>query len=176
MADSKLSALTAAASATGTDEIYLNNGASRKITVIDFLANLIDPIITTDDITCSQLIALADIVGGGNLELAGYVRKSTQDGMAAAGATQGTATLLSSQVNRVTTVVATTDDGVMLPAALSGIEVLVINAHATDALAIWPNTGDAIDGGAVDAEDASPLVAGSHRRYVALDSTNWYTV
>jgi len=52
MADSKLSALTAATIANGTDEIYLNEaGVSKKITVIDFFGNLTDPIVTSSTIS-----------------------------------------------------------------------------------------------------------------------------
>jgi hypothetical protein len=153
MADSKLSALTAATAATGADELYVNDGGvSKRITVSNFLGNIADPISTSS-----------------------LIMKSSEDSISAAGATQGAATPLTAQLNRVTTVTATTDDGVSLPAAAAGLEIVVINAHATDALAIWPATGDAINGGSANAEDSSALSAGSSRRYYAFDATNWYS-
>ena len=62
MADSKLSALAQATSATGTDELYVNDGGvSKRIIITDFLANIADPIITTgivrQDATASGDIA-----------------------------------------------------------------------------------------------------------------------
>lgn len=177
MADSKLSALTATTAISGTDELYANKGSnSRRITVANFLANLTDPIITTGALTANSITSLGDILGGGDLSLAAFFQVSTTDGIAAAGATQVAATALTSQANRVTSITATTDDGVALPTAAAGRQILIINAHATDSLAIWPASGDAIDGGSIDAEDANPLTAGSIRRYVAFDATNWYTV
>lgn len=101
--------------------------------------------------------------------------QTTADAIAAAGGTQGTATALTAGVNRVTTIVVTTADGVKLPLATDGEIIAVINGHATVALAIWPGTGDNIDSAAADAEDATPLPAESARRYIAMGTT-WYTL
>jgi hypothetical protein len=46
--------------------------------------------------------------------------------------------------NRVTTV-GTAADSVKLPAALAGDQVVVINAAAANAMAVFPGTGDAIN-------------------------------
>ena len=88
--------------------------------------------------------------------------------------TQAGATALTTYINRIT-VSGTNGDGVKLPTALVGVEVLVMNDDAAQTIQIWPNTSDAIDGGAVDAVDPNALAAGASRLYVALDSTNWYT-
>lgn len=86
--------------------------------------------------------------------------------------TQAGATALTTDLNRVTTVT-TTGDGVKLPSAAAGLEITIINSGA-NALQVWPASGDAIDGGAADAVDSNTLAAGSSRKYLAVDATNWY--
>ncbi len=88
--------------------------------------------------------------------------------------TQAGATALTKNTNRVT-VVGTNGDGVKLPTAVAGLEILIINDDSAQTLKIWPATGDAIDGGSANAVDANQLAAGSSRRYIAVDATNWYT-
>ena len=65
-----------------------------------------------------------------------------------AGGGQASAVALTSQTNRVTTV-ATAGDSVKLPAAVAGLELTVINRGAND-MAVFPSTGDAIDGQAAN--------------------------
>jgi len=88
--------------------------------------------------------------------------------------TQAGATALTKNTNRVT-VVGTNGDGVKLPTAVAGLEILIINDDSAQTLKIWPADSDAIDGGSADAVDANQLAAGSSRRYIAVDGTNWYT-
>lgn len=88
--------------------------------------------------------------------------------------TQAGATALTTDINRVTTV-AVNGDGVKLPTASTGKEILIINDDSAQNIQIWPNTSDSIDGGAADAVDSNTLAAGASRRYVAVDGTNWYT-
>ena len=110
------------------------------------------------------------ITAGGNFT------KSVTDSIAAgATQTQAGATALTKDINRVT-VVGADNDGVKLPAASAGLEILIINADAAQDIQIWPNTGDAIDGGSANAVDGTALGEGATRRYIAVDATNWYTV
>jgi hypothetical protein len=92
-----------------------------------------------------------------------YVAFSVQDSLTAhAGGGQGSATALPAQINRITTV-ATAGDSVILPAQGSfptsggegpqtpgGLEVVVINAGA-NALAVFPGSGETINGGSANA-------------------------
>ena len=107
---------------------------------------------------------------GGN-----FVKSITNSITAGATQTQAGATALTADINRVT-VVGTDDDGVKLPAASAGLEILIINADAGQDIQIWPNTDDAIDGGSANAVDGTALGEGASRRYIAVDATNWYTV
>ena len=93
-----------------------------------------------------------------------------------AGSTQSQAgaTALTTMMNRVT-VVGTNGDGVKLPTAIAGLEIEIINDDSAQTIKVWPNTDDAIDGGSANAVDANQIDAGSSRRYIAIDATNWYT-
>ena len=104
-----------------------------------------------------------------------FTKSVTNSITAGATQTQAGATALTKDINRVT-VVGTDDDGVKLPAASAGLEILIINADAGQDIQIWPNTGDAIDGGSANAADSNVIGEGTSRRYVAMDATNWYTV
>jgi len=96
----------------------------------------------------------------------GITANSTQD--------QSNATALTKGINRVT-VVGTNGDGVKLPTAVAGLQILIINDDSAQTIQVWPATGDAIDGGSANAVDANQIGAGSARRYIAVDATNWYT-
>ncbi len=93
-----------------------------------------------------------------------------------AGSTQSQAgaTALTKNINRVT-VVGTNGDGVKLPTAVAGLQILIINDDSAQTIQVWPATGDAIDGGSANAVDGSQISAGRARRYIAVDATNWYT-
>lgn len=68
---------------------------------------------------------------------------SSQDGISAAGANQGTATVLSPRMAyNVTTVAAST--GVLLPASVAGAEIAVAN-NGANALLIYPNGSEKIN-------------------------------
>lgn len=90
----------------------------------------------------------------------GRVQKSVVNGLTAkAGGGQSGATLCTADVNRVTTV-ATAADSVLLPAALPGVEVTVINAAAANSMNVFPATGDAIN--ALSANTALAVAANKH--------------
>lgn len=76
---------------------------------------------------------------------------------------------LTTDINEISTVT-TTDDVVTLPTAAAGLEIRIINNGANQ-LQIFPASGDAIDGGTVDASVI--LVAGGKVTYVAYNATNW---
>tara|TARA_Y100000310_G_scaffold113816_1_gene112272 strand:+ start:1570 stop:3057 length:1488 start_codon:yes stop_codon:yes gene_type:complete len=107
--------------------------------------------------------------------LGGVLGKTVTDSITAGTTqTQAGATALTTEINRVT-VSAVNGDGVKLPSAEAGYEVLVINDDSAQTIQIWPNTGDKIDSGAANAADTNSLAAGASRRYIAVDQTSWYT-
>ncbi len=90
--------------------------------------------------------------------------------VSAAGSTQGTATVLSSDVNIATTVGAS--QGVQLPVAVAGMRVTVINKGA-NTLSVYPATGASID--AIAVNTAQSLVANGMLEYTASSATQWYS-
>jgi hypothetical protein len=104
--------------------------------------------------------------------LNGLVVNSISAAVSAAGATQGTATGLVSNINNVT-VVAAAADGVRLPTAVAGMRILVRNSDAVDTLKIYPATGGQIN--ALGANAASTLVAGATIELMATTTTQWYS-
>jgi hypothetical protein len=103
--------------------------------------------------------------------LNGLVVNSISAAVSAAGATQGTATGLVSNINNVT-VVAVGAAGVRLPTAVAGMRILVRNSDSADTLSIYPATGGQIN--ALGTNVASTLVAGLTTELVATTATQWY--
>lgn len=89
---------------------------------------------------------------------------------AKAGGGQSGATLCSADFNRFTTV-ATAADSALLPAAVAGREILVINAAATNAMNIFPATGENIN--ALSANTAISLAAGKTMRFFCAVNGTW---
>lgn len=101
----------------------------------------------------------------------GYLRHSVQDSITAfAGGGQASATPLVAAYNRVSTV-ASAADSVLLPSCVSGasntfngtgnttgMEIIVTNAAATNAMNVFPQSGQSIN--ALSANTAFSLVAG----------------
>jgi sugar lactone lactonase YvrE len=119
-------------------------------------------------------IAIGSAVSGATstTTLNGLVIDSISAAVSAAGATQGTATGLVSNINNVT-VVATGATGVRLPTAVAGMRILIRNSDSADTLSIYPATGGTIN--ALAANAAFTLAAGSTIELVATTATQWYT-
>lgn len=90
---------------------------------------------------------------------------------AAAGSVQGDATALATGFNQVTAADGT--KGVVLPAAVAGTVVIVVNT-AGSVLKLWPNSSDKVNGGAADASINMPATTSC--MCVAYDATDWYTI
>ena len=108
----------------------------------------------TGDFNCTNVVqppsTLTALVGGG----------------------QSGATALSEQHNLVS-VVASAGDSVLLPTAVAGWTRTVINTGA-NALDLFPNTDDKIDGGAADA--AISVASNTTVTVYAYDTTNWVQI
>ena len=119
-------------------------------------------------------IAIGSAVSGATTRttLNGIVINSISAAISAAGATQGTATALVSNINNVT-VVAASADGVILPTAVAGMRILVRNSDAADTLKIYPATGAQIN--ALGNNASFSLTAGSTTELFASTTTQWYT-
>lgn len=96
------------------------------------------------------------------------------DGLTAfAGGGQGSATALTAQINRVTTV-ATAADSVKLPAAKAGMQITVVNAAAANSMNIFPATGDSIN--ALAANTAIACAANKTMQFYAAKDGLWHSI
>jgi hypothetical protein len=103
----------------------------------------------------------------------GFQTFSSKDAITAfAGGGQASATPLLSMLNRVTTV-GTAADSVKLPAAVPGMEITVINAHATNSMNVFPSTGDAIN--ALGANAAFALAATKTATFFSTVAGVWHS-
>lgn len=103
----------------------------------------------------------------------GYLDRSIADSITAfAGGGQGSATVLTLEVSRVTTV-ATGGDSVKLESASAGRVVTVINAAATNAMDLFPASGEDLGAGT---DTAVSIAAGTHKRYIAISATAWLDI
>jgi len=86
----------------------------------------------------------ADQTISGNLTVGGFLAVSSNDSVIAAGTVQANATLLTNNINIVTTV--PVNSGVKLPVAVAGYRIIIRN-NTANTLRVYPNTGANINGG-----------------------------
>jgi hypothetical protein len=131
--------------------------------------------------TGANITGTANISGtaniGGNLNAAnviasGYTIRSVATGIVAAGSTQGTATPLTKEINVVSTSVSSAT-GVILPTAVAGMEITIINTSA-NLVFVYPGTSSFINTQLVNVPNTLP--AGNTLQVVATSGTQWYTV
>lgn len=118
-------------------------------------------------------LTVSGAFSGTNISASGYVLTSVATGIAASGTTQSTATLLSQQVNVIGTVNTGTADGVRLPVATTGMQIIIIN-NTSSSCKVYPATGGTIDALATNAEFS--LGAGARLMIIATTLSQWYTM
>lgn len=106
----------------------------------------------------------------GTITSSSYLIRSVQTGISAAGASQGTATALTKDINVVSTV--STGQGVILPTAVAGMMISITNTSA-NSLVVYPASGGVINTLAANA--GFTHVAGATLIYIAPSTTQWYT-
>jgi hypothetical protein len=119
---------------------------------------------------------LTSVTSSGNASAAnviatGYHIRSVGTSISAAGTVQGNATALTNEFNQVTTVAS--GAGVRLPTAVAGMAITITNISA-NSLNVYPATSAAIN--SLSANAAFVQGAGSTLQFIAMTSTQWYTV
>jgi hypothetical protein len=125
--------------------------------------------------TGANITGTANISGNlnaANVIVSGYNIRSVATGIVAAGSTQGTATPLTKEINVVSTS-ASSATGVILPTAVAGMEITIINTSA-NLVFVYPGTSSFIDTQLVNVPNTLP--AGHTLQVVAVSGTQWYTV
>jgi len=121
-------------------------------------------------------IPMISVDAGGNIQFAssgGFVAYGVSPAVSAAGTTQGTATALTRPINIVSTVAAGSADGVVMPATVAGMRIIVINTSAAT-LKVYPASGGQIN--ALGTNAAYVLAAGGRLEFVATTTSQWYTL
>jgi hypothetical protein len=125
--------------------------------------------------TGANIIGTANVSGNltaANVIVTGYNIRSVATGIVAAGSTQGTATPLTKEINVVSTSVSSAT-GVVLPTAIAGMVITVINASA-NLVFVYPGTSSFINTQLVNVPNTLP--AGNTLQVVASSGTQWYTI
>ena len=110
-------------------------------------------------------------VTGANVNATTYNITGVTTGITAAGSTQGTATALTKAFNVVSTV--TAGQGVVLPTAVAGMRVTVVNTSATTLL-VYPASGGTINALALNAGYSLPTLG--RLDFIASSTTQWYAL
>lgn len=106
------------------------------------------------------------------LSITGLAKLSTEDGITAhAGGGQASAYQLTKQINRVTTV-ATAADSVVLPSAVAGLWVVIVNDDSADSLQVFGLGSDTIND--VAAATGVAQAAGKTAVYYCTVAGKWY--
>jgi hypothetical protein len=119
-------------------------------------------------------IPMITVDANGYINLAptgGFVAFGVSTGISANGSTQGTATSLTRPINVVSTV--SSGQGVILPTAIAGMRIIVINTSA-NSLSVYPATSGIINSAAANA--AFSLGAGARLEFISTSTTQWYTL
>jgi hypothetical protein len=109
---------------------------------------------------------------GSIIQSAGLYYNPISGSVSAAGTTQGTATLLTTTINNITTVAASS--GVVLPTPVQAGARMLIRNGGTNILRVYPQTSAQIN--TLGANVALQLEQGALIEFVAFTTTQWYTV
>ena len=157
----------------GTSNVAIASGANvtlgvagtTRITATSTGANV------TGTLGVSGILTGSANVSGTNVISSAYQISSVNAAVSAAGTTQGTGTVLATQFNVVSTVAS--GAGVVLPVAVAGMRITVLNTSA-NALLVYPASTGIINSQAANASYSQP--AGSRLDYISTSTTQWYTL
>lgn len=152
----------------GAGDFFASNAVSANY-VTGTLTTAAQPNITSVGALTS--VTSVGNIQGANVIANSYVIHSVGTGISAAGATQGTATALTTEINVVSTV--SVGQGVRLPTAVAGMTIYVVNTNA-NSLNVYPASGATISSLALNTAYSQPT--GAMVQYVATSSTQWYMV
>ena len=123
------------------------------------------------NLTTAGVVAATGNVSGANIISTAYTIASVGTSISAAGTAQGNATAIGNMFNVVSTVAS--GAGVVLPTAVAGMRISVINTSA-NALLVYPASNGIINSAAANAAYSQP--AGARLDYISTSSTQWYTL
>lgn len=123
----------------------------------------------------SGSISGAASISGGNVNVSSYFLHSLSSSVAATGSTQGSAFVLTKEVNVITSAAAGTSEGVQLPVPPSStsLQLIIINASSSS-IKVYPSSGAQIDSNGSNA----PAIVGAGGKLVlfSTSASQWYTL
>lgn len=168
---------------SGTDRIFLINNTANPVQMYGSGSDTVNGVAAATGIILapnSAVVAVEaapgawGVVGAGLGYSAGFSTETALNGITAhAGGGQGSATLLTAEINRVTTV-ATAADSVLMPVSAPGLSITVTNATATNSMNVFPQSGDAIN--ALGANAAFAVAAGKTATLTCAVAGQWHAV
>jgi hypothetical protein len=112
-------------------------------------------------------------ISGANVISSAYSIVSVGTGISGNGTTQAAGTVLSKEFN-VASPVNYLNNAVVLPVAVAGMRITVINTSVGDALQVFPAVNGRINSAAANAAYSHP--AGARLDYISTSTTQWYTL
>jgi len=149
--------------------VYANTGTVGGLLLVGALTTAAQPNITSVG-TLTSLTVSGNITSA-NITTSGHVIRSIDTSIAAAGSSTGDATILSKDINIVSTVSA--GQGVRLPSAVAGMVIIVNNTSAVN-LNVYPSSGATIN--TLTTNEAYIHIPAASLQYYAVSATQWYTV
>jgi hypothetical protein len=92
--------------------------------------------------------------------------------LAAAGSTQGAATLITSTRALITVATTNSSKGVKLPVGLTNL-LVQLGSIASHGSKVWPNTGNKIGTGSSNSADTTLMLPGKMSSYLCVDGITW---
>ena len=156
-------------SVTSTTFVGALTGAATSATTAGTVTTAAQPNITSTG-TLTSMTSTGNVQGANVIATAYHIR-SVGTGITAAGTTQGAGTLLSKEINIVSTV-APGANAIVLPTAVAGMVVNVTNTTA-NAMLVFPASGAQINslGTNLSFSQSTTTI-----QFIAPSSTQWYTV
>lgn len=168
---------------SGTDRIFLINNTANPVQLYGSGSDTVNGVAASTGIILAPNSAVVcveaapgawGVVGSGLGYSASFSTGTALNGITAhAGGGQGSATLLTAEINRVTTV-ATAADSVLMPVSAPGMTVTVTNAAASNSMNVFPQSGDAIN--ALGANAAFAVAAGKTATFTCAVAGQWHAV
>lgn len=166
--------LAATSNATSVDYL-VTDGSDSPFEIVGFDGNgalkQVNTGVSGNQSISGNLSVTGTLTQTGAATFAALTRFSTGT-VAAAGSVQGDAGAVTAQTTTVTASDGT--KGVVLPTAVAGMEIVVVNTVSGQNLKIYPASGAAIDYAAADA--AYTLAGRKHAMFRATSATQWYAI
>ena len=161
-----------------TANIFIGNIAGANVSGQVGNALVAGTVYTAAQPNITSVGTLTGLTSSGNITSANliansFVIHSVTTGISAFGTAQGNATILTKQINIVSTV--NSGQGVALPTGVSGMIIYITNTSANSVI-VYPASGASAQINSLGTNAGFTQASGATLQYIAPTSTQWYTV